>query len=333
MDEISPDFLFEAAFAYHLTAAVKAAVDLDLFTAIARGADTQAELAAATGAAERGARILADYLTVRGFLEKQDGRWRLTPSSAVFLDRRSPAFAGSIFEFMVAPEMVELAMANPDGTVREGGAHGLANIAPENPVWVKFAHAMAPFAAPMADLVAAELAKWPVPPRTVLDIAAGHGLYGVAAAKAVPGASVTAVDWPNVLEVARETAARAGVAARYRLCPGSAFEVDWGGDYDAVLVPNFLHHFDPPTCVGLLRKVRGSLSDRGRVFAVEFVPNEDRVSPPRTAAFSMVMLLTTPRGDAYTVAEFEAMAKDAGYAGAKSSPLLPTPQTLVEFLR
>ena len=75
MDEISPDFLFEAAFAYHLTAAVKAAVNLDLFTAIARGADTPAELATATGAAERGARILADYLTVRGILEKQDGRW------------------------------------------------------------------------------------------------------------------------------------------------------------------------------------------------------------------------------------------------------------------
>jgi hypothetical protein len=111
MDGISPDFLFEAGFAYHLTAAVKAAVDLDLFTAIARGADTPAELAAATGAAERAVRILADYLTVRGFLEKEDGRWRLTPSSAVFLDRRSPAFAGSIFEFMVAPEMVELANA------------------------------------------------------------------------------------------------------------------------------------------------------------------------------------------------------------------------------
>jgi hypothetical protein len=63
-------------------------------------------------------------------------------------------------------------------------------------------------------------------------------------AKAVPAAQVTAVDWGNVLMVACENAARLGVADRYRVVAGSAFEVNWGDGYDLALITGFLHHFD-----------------------------------------------------------------------------------------
>src|SRR5258706_15919533 len=135
----------------------------------------------------------------------------------------------------------------------------------------------------------------------VLDIAAGHGLYGIAFANRNPQAEVTAVDWAGVLEVAKENAQRAGVSDRYQTRPGSAFDVDYGTGYDIVLLTNFLHHFDAPTCETLLRKVRAALADGGRAVALEFVPNEDRVSPPQAAAFSMIMLGSTPQGDAYTL--------------------------------
>ena len=78
----------------------------------------------------------------------------------------------------------------------------------------------------------------------VLDIAAGHGMYGVTIAKQNPNAEIFAVDWPQVLQVAEENANAAGVAARYHKIPGSAFEVDFGNDYDLVLLTGFLHHFD-----------------------------------------------------------------------------------------
>ena len=151
-------------------------------------------------------------------------------------------------------------------------------------------------------------------------------------AKAVPGAAVTAVDWQAVLEVAHANAERAGLAGRYHLCPGSAFDVDWGTGFDLVLLPNFLHHFDHDTCVAVLRRVRAGLAPRGRTLAVEFVPNEDRVSPPFPAMFALIMLATTPQGDAFTRADYEAMARDAGYAGVNVTPLPPTPQSLVEFV-
>jgi hypothetical protein len=67
-----------------------------------------------------------------------------------------------------------------------------------------------------------------------------------------------------------------------------------------VLLTNFLHHFDMATCEALLRKVRAALADGGRALTLEFVPNEDRISPPEAAGFSMMMLAGTRSGDAYT---------------------------------
>lgn len=140
---------------------------------------------------------------------------------------------------------------------------------------------------------------------------------------------MTAVDWAAVLEVARANARKAGVEDRYHLLPGSAFDVEYGGPYDIVLLTNFLHHFDPPTCVGLLRKVHAALKPGGRAAALEFVPNEDRVSPPMAAAFSLTMLASTAAGDAYTFRELENMHREAGFGAIAAHPIPSSPHTLV----
>src|SRR5208282_4368420 len=100
----------------------------------------------------------------------------------------------------------------------------------------------------------------------------------------------------------------------YHLIPANAFESDFGSGYDFVLLPNFLHHFDSPTCTTFMRKVHAALKPGGRAAIAELIPNPDRVSPPTAAAFSMMMLVTTPSGDAYTVAELANISKAAGFA-------------------
>ncbi len=132
-----------------------------------------------------------------------------------------------------------------------------------------------------------------------------------------------------MLEVAKENAQTAGVSDRFKTRPGSAFEVDYGTGYDIILLTNFLHHFDVPTCETLLRKVRAALADRGRAVALEFVPNEDRVSPPQAAAFSMMMLGSTPAGDAYTFAELDTMFRNAGFARSELHELPPSIERVV----
>jgi ubiquinone/menaquinone biosynthesis C-methylase UbiE len=178
---------------------------------------------------------------------------------------------------------------------------------------------MMPMMVMPAQIMTAELLKGGAAHK-VLDIAAGHGIYGITVAKQNPGAEIYACDWKNVLAVAEENARGMGVGDRHHLLPGSAFEVDFGGGYDLALVANFLHHFDPPTCTNFMKKVHASLAPGGRAAIVEFVPNPDRVSPPMAAAFSMVMLATTPAGDAYTFAELEGIAKDAGFSRVELAP-------------
>jgi ubiquinone/menaquinone biosynthesis C-methylase UbiE len=214
------------------------------------------------------------------------------------------------------------------GSVRKGGTVSGGTLAPEDPVWVEFARSMAPFISIAAGTVAPLVAK-AGQPQKVLDISAGHGLFGLMVAKANPSAQIYAADWANVLEVARENAAKFGASERFHMIPGSAFDSDFGSGYDLVLVPNFLHHFDAATGVQLLRKVRSSMKQGATLAIVEFVPNEDRISPPLAAAFSIQMLGGTDAGDAYTFRELSDMVREAGFGGTRQQPLPPTPQTLI----
>lgn len=325
----NPALLFDTINAHQRTEAIKAAIELRLFSAIASGNTSAKEIAQACGASERGTRILCDYLVIIGFLTKQEGNYALTPDSAMFLDKSSPAYMGTVIEFMLSPVLTDN-FKDLTGVVKKGGSiSDQATIAPDHPVWVKFARAMAPMMAMPSQLLAQLVDPTPNKRMKILDIAAGHGLYGLAFATRNPQAEITAVDWSNVLEVAKENAQLAGVSERYQTRPGSAFDVDYGTGYDIVLLTNFLHHFDPETCEDLLRRVRGALADGGRAVTLEFVPNPDRVSPPQAAAFSLMMLSATPGGDAYTFTEFETMFRNAGFKQSEMHELPPTVQRVV----
>jgi SAM-dependent methyltransferase len=325
----SPAFIFRTLNAHQETAALKAAIELDLFTALGRGAGTIADLARQCSAAERGMRILCDYLTVNGFLAKENDRYGLTPVSAEFLDRQSPKCLASMAEFLGRPEATS-AFKDVAALVRKGGTNLAEDaLAPDHPMWVTFARSMAPLMALPAQLIARQLRADGRPVRKVLDVAAGHGLFGIALAQNNAGAEIVAVDWPSVLDVARQNAHRAGVSQRYRTLPGSALDVDLGEGYDVALLTNFLHHFDPATCERLLRRVHATLAPNGRAVALEFVPNEDRVSPAVAATFSLIMLGMTAGGEAYTFSEYQGMFSRAGFSRSELRELPPTDERLI----
>ena len=329
--QLGPERILETMFAHQRTAALKAAIELDLFTAIGDGVDTVAALASRSKATERGVRIVCDYLAILGFLAKQDHHYSLTPESATYLDLRSPACIASIVGFMTLPEKIDAFkdLATVIRTGRPALSGGAGSISPENPIWVDFARSMGSMQLPAARELARSLdagagKKW-----KVLDVAAGHGVYGIELAKQNPSAEIFAQDWAAVLDVAADNAREAGVERRYHRLPGSAFEVNFGSGYDIILITGFLHHFSPQEIEGLLRKVRASLAPDGLVVTLDFVPNEDRLTPPRAAAFAMEMLGTTVSGDSYTFPEYQRMFRNAGFSTNELRPLAGSGHSLI----
>src|SRR5271167_229835 len=273
---LTPAIVFENLQAFQRTFALKAAIELDVFRAVGQGPGDVSSIARHTSASERGIRILCDFLVVSGLLQKVDGRYRHTPSSAAFLDPSSPTCLASVARFLSLPALREPYEHLAD-IVRKGRTvlPGEGSVEPENPIWVEFAQSMAPMMAPLAGPLGAIVLQGRCGPMRVLDIAAGHGLFGIEVAKQNPQAHVTGLDWAPVLRVALDNAKKAGIQDRYDMLPGNAFGVEFDGPYDVVLLTNFLHHFDVETCVSLLKKVHAALKPGGRAATLEFVPNED----------------------------------------------------------
>jgi SAM-dependent methyltransferase len=323
--------IFAELRAFERSAALKGAIELELFTHIDDGATAPQEMAAKTGASARGIRILCDFLTVTGHLTKFGETYGLTMNSQYFLSKRSPAYLGSISEFLAGDHQHE-ALWQVAAAVRKGGSVSDEALTPDSPMWSVFARAMAPmvrvFASVAIPRVLSGEAAGDVPIK-VLDIAAGHGMWGITVLQHNPSAEVTGQDWPTVLEVAKENAQKAGVADRYHILPGSAFEVDFGIGWDLILEPNFAHHVDQATNIKLFRKIASSLKPGGRIAVIDFIPNDDRVSPPLAAGFALTMLTATPQGDVYTFAEYEHMLGEAGFHDAKLVDLAPMPQRLI----
>jgi len=326
----TPELIFETLNAYQRTAALKAAIELDLFTIIGEGETTAAAIAARCSAAERGIRILCDLLVVIGLLTKQDSQYALTPDSSTFLDRRSPKYVGSSIGFMLLPKMVE-PFDNLIDAVRHGGTvipkEGIAK--PDDPVWVEFARSMAPLQSLPSEALARYWRSVQEEKGKILDVAAGHGKFGIAFARHNPEAQIYAVDWPTVLDEAKENARAAGVEGRMHFLPGDAMDIDLGEGYSLILLANFLQILDPIRIHSLLPRLRSALAPGGCVVTLGFIPDENRVTPPGVAAFAIIMLATTPGGDAYTFSDYDRMFRAAGFSSSEFVALPKSPQRII----
>lgn len=330
MTRPSPALFFDTLNGFQRTEALRAAIAMNLFAEIASGNDTPEKLGEACSASPKGVRILADYLTILGFMSKAGDRYTLTNDTATFLDSTSPAYLGGVTEFLMQPEL-QSAFQNLTAAVKQGGTAmpGAGTVSPDNPIWVAFARAMVPMMEQPSRLLAPLAGADTTLPLRVLDVAAGHGLFGIRVAEAFPNAHITALDWPNVVAVAARNAADAGIADRHETLPGDAFALNWGGPYDVILFTNFLHHFDSATCVQLARKAHAALAPGGRVLTLEFIPDADRINPPATATFALTMLASTAAGDAYTFAEYDQIFREAGFLRNEFHRLPPTTQQVV----
>lgn len=317
----SLDALLDLLFSFVRTGVVKAAIDLDLFTYIARGSDTAETLSRATHADERGIRILLNALVAQELLTKQDGHYQLTPVVEHFLVKDSALYAGG-FARITANPLIWDAIGQLSDIVRTGKPPESIVHVPDHDFWLEFSEASERTSAYTAALVSETL---PLPtdrPLEVLDIACGSGVYGFSILERWPLARVTALDWKAVLKTAQQTAQRRGFADRMSWIAGSAFDTPIPqGRFDLVLASHFAHHFPPAQVIHLAMRFIRALKPGGMLALHDWVADDERATNARALMFAVLMLASTARGDVYTSREYTEMLEAAGFVDVQHKPL------------
>jgi len=308
-----PAAVFQMLNAAQATAVLSAAIELNVFGKLAEGALDAEAVAQRIGCPARTTRILLDALCVLGLAARAAGTYRLTDMSATHLVPGKPMYAGDIAGILASPLMWS-GMSRLADAVRSGGSvlpeHAET---PRNPFWETFAKSSGSMAFAAAPALDAVLTHWIASKKTVrmLDIAAGSGIYGFALVEKHPNVELTALDWPNVLVQTKDWARRLHVdPKRVTYLEGNLFDVAYGGPYDLILLSHVYHHFDPPTCAALTRKVHGALAPGGRVVVQDFLTDQDN---PPGVMFSVTMLAWTRKGEAYAAADYRKWFTESGF--------------------
>jgi len=307
------DHIFETIRCFRKSLLLKTAIELDVFSVIAQGKNTLQDIAAYIHTPEKGLGALLNALVICGFLQKNEDKNTNTEASELFLSTSSTTYLGNtcLFYFNVESKYWETLT----DAVKQGGAIANETTAPENPVWVTYASDLghSPLFKQITQNLTSVLQLKPEQRVKVLDIAAGHGMIGIMFAQQNPRAEIVAVDWKPVLQVAKDNATKNGVIDRYSCIEGDAFQVDFGTDYDFVLLSNFVHHFDIATNITLLQKVHKSLKPGGKVAIVDTFLNDDQVSPAASVMFNLTLVVTTKHGATFTGKETELMLSKAAF--------------------
>ncbi|MEU2287236.1 methyltransferase [Streptomyces sp. NPDC013178] len=310
--------LHDIARGYVKTALLRTALELRLFDPLADGQRTASELAAHTDVHPRGMRILLDALAAIGLLHARGGgRYALPRGGEHLLVSTSPRFFGGAVR-LGASDWEWDAQKHLIDAVRHGGTVAATHaLTPEFDYWEEFATSTSWFNNGAAELMTEQLLPWAAERDSVdvLDIACSHGSYGFTFAKAEPRATITGLDWPNVLEITRRHAERLGLADRFRTISGDMFKTPLGGPYDLVMLTNVLHHFSQEEATELLRHAATAVKPGGRIAVVGHTTDEDDTphTNPLPYMFSVIMLVQTHEGETHSVDTYKRMLTDAGF--------------------
>jgi ubiquinone/menaquinone biosynthesis C-methylase UbiE len=310
-----PEMIMQLQFAMAGTRVLATSVQLGLFTHLANGAKTPAAVAKAASTDVRATRMLLDALCAFGLVTKARGEYGLSPLSAEFLVKGKESYLGQLME----TDSMWQGWSHLTDVVKTGRperkVEQQADAEAFFPTLVRSLHVMNREPARRTAQVLAGCTS-------VLDVACGSGVWGIACAEADRAARVTASDFPKVLEVTKEFAKKHGVADRVDYLPGDLKTVDYGrARFDAAILGNILHSEGEASSRALLKKLHAALKPGGKVAIVDMIPNEERTGPPFPVIFALNMLLHTEVGDTYTVAEYRAWLEEAGFKKVETADI------------
>ena len=311
---------FEAIWAYTRTRILMSAIELDLFTRIARGHTTLERLSKACRASRRGLRALLDALTADQFLRKSGSRYLLSEEAAHFLVKGKTDFLG---DYVARAGVPWDDWKHLTRVVRRGRPRRAMN-RPSlgNRYFPRLAEALFPGNFLAAREVARRLAprgrkqEW-----KMLDVACGAGPWSIAFAVRNPSVRVAALDLGEVLKVTKRFALKHGVRRQYEFLAGDWHKIDFGRNrYELVVLGHILHSEGARRSQTLIKRCYRALRKGGRLLIVEINPDAGRRKALFPLIFALNMLLYTEEGGTFTFEEIRSWCRKAGFRGVRQIP-------------
>lgn len=309
---VTPERIMQFAWGYVPPLVLEAAIHHRVFDVLDSGPMTVKEVAAATGASERGLRTIMNVLVGLNFLSRaEEGRYALTPESAAFLVSTKPSFQGGLLRHtsrQLVPKWLHL-----NEIVRTGKPVQAVNQEGDgSDFFQQFVVDIFPMSYPSATKLAKELALDGAGAK-VLDVAAGSGVWGIALAQSSESVTVTAVDWGDVLPVTQTMVERFGLTQRFAFVAGDLLEADFGHGHNIATLGHILHSEGEARSRALLRKTFDALASGGTIVIAEFLVNQERTAPVGSLFFAANMLVNTDNGDTYSFEEIAGWLQEAGF--------------------
>jgi hypothetical protein len=318
----SPRRLRDIVYGFAPAMLVYAGAENNVFDVLSQSPKSLAELAAATGTSERALRYLMEALLSIGVVNRDNGYFSLTPDANAFLVKGKPGYLGDILKnassWLQLPEVVRTGRPVRAINEQSTGGHyfrGLADalyrrhLEPANAFAQFLANGWPP--AGMAESPRLEL----------LDIAAGSAIWSIAIARRIPQCRITAIDWPEVLPVARHYVGINSLTDRFTAIEGDVLETDFGSGYHLAILGHVLHSEGELRSRKIIQKAFNALAPGATIAVAEFIPNEDRSGPPHPLIFAIHMLLSSDHGDTFTFSQISSWLRNAGFLQPTLVPL------------
>ena len=325
-DQVSPEKIMQTGMAFMPSKTLLSAIELGVFTELARGPQPFADLSGRLGLHPRSARDFLDALVALGFLQRTGDRYANSADTDLFLDRRKPSYIGGVLEMAnkrLYPFWGDLTdglrTGKPQNELKTGGA-GLFETLYAEPARLKVFLAAMTGLSHGANLAIARQFPWK-DYRTFADVGTAQGDLAAQIAAANPHLRGHGFDLPEVAPIFQEYVAAVGVADRLSFLPGNFFE-DPLPKCDVITMGHILHDWDLPAKRMLIKKAYDAVPKGGALIVYESIIDDDRRQNAFGLMMSLNMLIETSGGFDYTGADCAGWMKDAGFTSTRVEPLV-----------
>ena len=317
---VTPERILQFAWGFAPPLILEAAIRHSVFDVLDEGPKTVQQLVVATGASERGLTSILNALVGLELLARDGAAYTLTPESAAFLVSSRPGYQGGFLRHtsvQLLPSWMQLNEIVATGKP----AHHVNQQSDGTAFFQDFVADIFPLSYLPAQELAAHLNLGATAgPVSVLDLAAGSGVWSIALLQSAPNVHATAVDWPGVLPVTRNMVARFGLTDRYTYREGDLATADFGTGHHVATLGHILHSEGEAKSKALFARTFAALASGGTIAIQEFLVNAERTGPPIGVIFGVNMLVNTDVGDTYSFEEISAWLLDAGFVNPRTIP-------------